>query len=148
MFPIYTGIQALCWPCTTQYRLILTQYLLVPLIIHHFVRHSWIISPFMIQLMSHAQYTWSSSVVFEWVSVSGIGNTRLNLHFFQYILIRPLVTIFCPYFQWEEQQQQELLSQRGSHGLSARRAQRTKSSRPKGPPTRCWGPEGPLTSSS
>ena len=38
-------------------------------------------------------------------------------------------------------------SLRGSHGLSARRAQRTKSSRPEGPPTRSWGPDGPLTSS-
>ena len=77
LFSIYTRIKALCWPCTTkcqtvptyddpvppstrQYHLILTQYLMVPLIIHHFVRHSWIISPFMIHLMSHAQYTWSS----------------------------------------------------------------------------------------
>jgi hypothetical protein len=54
LFPIYTGIQALCWPCTTsikhkatytdqvysQYRHILTQYHQVPLIIHHLVRHS------------------------------------------------------------------------------------------------------------
>ena len=84
-FPIYTGIQALCWPCTMsnqavpvftdpvppstrQYRLILTQYLLVPLIIHHFVRHSWIISPLIIHLMSHAQYTWSSLWLFCWSS--------------------------------------------------------------------------------
>ena len=35
-------------------------------------------------------------------------------------------------------------SLRGSHGLSARRARRTKSSRPEGPQTRSWGPEGPL----
>ena len=35
----------------------------------------------------------------------------------------------------------------GSHGLSARRARRTKSSWPEGPPIRSWGPEGPLTSS-
>ena len=35
----------------------------------------------------------------------------------------------------------------GSHGLSARRARRTKSSWPEGPPTRSWGPEGPLPSS-
>ena len=32
---------------------------------------------------------------------------------------------------------------RGSHGLSARRARRTKSRRPEGPQTRSWGPEGP-----
>ena len=32
---------------------------------------------------------------------------------------------------------------RGSHGLSARRARRTKSRRPEGPHTRSWGPEGP-----
>ena len=32
---------------------------------------------------------------------------------------------------------------RGSHGLSARRARRTKSKRPEGPKTRSWGPEGP-----
>ena len=32
----------------------------------------------------------------------------------------------------------------GSHGLSARRAVRTKSRRPEGPQTRSWGPEGPL----
>ena len=32
---------------------------------------------------------------------------------------------------------------RGSHGLSARRAPRTKSSRPEGPQTRSWDPEGP-----
>ena len=31
---------------------------------------------------------------------------------------------------------------RGSHGLSARRAQRTKSSRPEGPQARSWGPTG------
>merc|ERR1711978_424800 len=31
----------------------------------------------------------------------------------------------------------------GSHGLSARRARRTKSKRPEGPQTRSWGPEGP-----
>ena len=30
-----------------------------------------------------------------------------------------------------------------SHGLSARRARRTKSSRPEGPQTGSWGPEGP-----
>ena len=35
----------------------------------------------------------------------------------------------------------------GWHGLSARRARRTKSRWPEGPPTRSWGPEGPLTSS-
>ena len=69
------------------------------------------------------------------------------------------------YFQWEEQQQQQqegtvgtiLLDAswihvswrhaswthlRGSHGLSARRAQRTKSSRPEGPQARSWGPTG------
>ena len=34
-------------------------------------------------------------------------------------------------------------SLRGSHGLSGRRARRTKSSRPEGPQTRSWGPEGP-----
>ena len=39
-------------------------------------------------------------------------------------------------------------SLRGSPGLSARRARRTKSSWPEGPPTRSWGPEGPLTSSN
>ena len=33
---------------------------------------------------------------------------------------------------------------RGSHGLSARRAQRTKSRRPEGPQTRSWGSESPL----
>ena len=55
---------------TRQYRLILTQYLLVPLIIHHFVRHSSLISPFMIHLMSHAQYTWSSyPLIFAFVFV-------------------------------------------------------------------------------
>ena len=32
---------------------------------------------------------------------------------------------------------------RGSHGLSARRAWRTKSSRPEGPPARSRAPEGP-----
>ena len=32
-------------------------------------------------------------------------------------------------------------------GLSAQRARRTKSSWSDGPPTRGWGPEGPLTSS-
>ena len=32
-------------------------------------------------------------------------------------------------------------------GLSVRRARRTKSSWPEGPPSRSWGPEGPLTSS-
>ena len=31
---------------------------------------------------------------------------------------------------------------RGSNGLSARRARRTKSSRPEGPPARSRGPEG------
>ena len=31
----------------------------------------------------------------------------------------------------------------GSHGLSARRARRTKSSRPEGPQTRSYGPTGP-----
>ena len=31
----------------------------------------------------------------------------------------------------------------GSHGLSARRARRTKSRRPEGPQNRSWGPEGP-----
>ena len=36
---------------------------------------------------------------------------------------------------------------RGSHGLSAQRARRTKPRRPEGPQTRSWGPEGPLTSS-
>ena len=36
---------------------------------------------------------------------------------------------------------------RGSHGLSTRRAQRTKSSRPEGPQTKSWGPEDPKTSS-
>ena len=34
---------------------------------------------------------------------------------------------------------------RGSHCLSTRRVRRTKSSRPKGPPTRSWGPMSPLT---
>ena len=34
-------------------------------------------------------------------------------------------------------------SLRGSHGLSVRRARRTKYSRPEGPPTRSWGQEGP-----
>ena len=36
---------------------------------------------------------------------------------------------------------------RGSHGLSDRRARRTKSSRPEGPQARSRGPEGPKTSS-
>ena len=36
---------------------------------------------------------------------------------------------------------------RGSHGLSARMAQRIKSRVPEGPPTRSWGPEGPNISS-
>ena len=36
-----------------------------------------------------------------------------------------------------------LTTVRRSHGLSARRARRTKSSRPEGPLTRSWGPEGP-----
>ena len=36
-----------------------------------------------------------------------------------------------------------LTTARRSHGLSARRARRTKSSRPEGPLTRSWGPEGP-----
>ena len=35
---------------------------------------------------------------------------------------------------------------RGSHGLSAQKARRTMSSRPKGSPTRSGGPTGPLTS--
>ena len=48
----------------TNIYLILTQYLLVSLIIHHVVRHSWIISLFMIHLMSHAPYTWSSFHIF------------------------------------------------------------------------------------
>ena len=34
-------------------------------------------------------------------------------------------------------------SLRGSHGLSARRVQRTESSRPEGPPIRSWDLEGP-----
>ena len=37
---------------------------------------------------------------------------------------------------------------RGSHDLSARRARRTNSSRPEGPPTRSWSPTGPWTSST
>ena len=36
---------------------------------------------------------------------------------------------------------------RGSHGLSVKRAQRTKSNRPEGPPTRSQGPQGLQTSS-
>ena len=35
---------------------------------------------------------------------------------------------------------------RGSHSLGTRRAQRMKSRRPQGPPTRSWGAEGPQTS--
>ena len=38
-------------------------------------------------------------------------------------------------------------SLRGSHGLSARRPQRTKPSRPEGAPTRSWGPVCPYNSS-
>ena len=54
----------LYWPSTSQYRHILIQYHQVPLLIHHLDRHSsanWIISLFTTHLMSHAQYTWSSS---------------------------------------------------------------------------------------
>ena len=36
---------------------------------------------------------------------------------------------------------------RGSHGLSVKRARRTKSNRPEGPPTRSQGPQGLQTSS-
>ena len=55
------------WPSTSQYRHILTQYHQVPFIVHYLVRHSsvnWIISLFTTHLMSHAQYTWSSFIIF------------------------------------------------------------------------------------
>ena len=52
-------------------------------------------------------------------------------------LVRPLVTKFQLHPIWCVRR-----------GLSACRAQRTKSRWPEGPPTRSWGPEGPLTSST
>ena len=64
MYHLISSSTNLYWPSTSQYRHILTQYHQVPLIIHHLVRHSsvnWIISLFTTHLMSHAQYTWSSS---------------------------------------------------------------------------------------
>ena len=54
----------LYWPCTSEYRHILTQNHQVLLISHHLVRHSsdkWIISLFYDSFMSHARYTRSSS---------------------------------------------------------------------------------------
>ena len=54
----------------------------------------------------------------------------------------------CPYFQWEEQQQQQVsawvtrperLKGAKDEVKEARRAKR----RPEGPQTRSWGPEGP-----
>ena len=63
----------LYWPSTSQYRHILIQYHQVPLLIHHLDSHSsanWIISLFTTHLMSHAQYTWSSSYdVFQIIPV-------------------------------------------------------------------------------
>ena len=47
MYHLISSSTNLYWPSTSQYRHILTQYHQVPLKIHH--------------LMSHAQYTWSSS---------------------------------------------------------------------------------------
>ena len=47
MYHLISSSTNLYWPSTSQYRHILTQYHQVPLIIHN--------------LMSHAQYTWSSS---------------------------------------------------------------------------------------
>ena len=47
MYHLISSSTNLYWPSTSQYRHILTQYHQVPLRIHH--------------LMSHAQYTWSSS---------------------------------------------------------------------------------------
>ena len=64
MYHLIPSSTNLYWPSTSQYRHILTQYHQVPLIIHHLLRHSsvnWIISLFTTHLMSHAQYTWSSS---------------------------------------------------------------------------------------
>ena len=49
MYHLISSSTNLYWPSTSQYRHILTQYHQVPLIIHH--------------LMSHAQYTWSSSLI-------------------------------------------------------------------------------------
>ena len=63
MYHLIPSSTNLYWPSTSQYCHILTQYHQVPLIIHHLVRHSsanWIISHFTTNLMSHAQYTWSS----------------------------------------------------------------------------------------
>ena len=64
LYHLITSSTNLYWLSNSQYRHILTQYHQVPLIIHQLVRHSsanWIISLFTTHLISHAQYTWSSS---------------------------------------------------------------------------------------
>ena len=56
----------------------LTQYLLVSLIIHHHVRHSWIIAWLSLNFVLSISWVALYSVVW-------IGVTRPNLHFFQYM---------------------------------------------------------------
>ena len=70
MYHLISSSTNLYWPSTSQYRHILTQYHQVPLIIHH--------------LMSHAQYTWSSSL-FRCASISWIHNMAwlTEIHLFQ-----------------------------------------------------------------
>ena len=53
------------WPRTTKYQTVSPYTDPVPAGTTYnssFLRHTWIISPFMIHLMSHAQYTWSSLI--------------------------------------------------------------------------------------
>ena len=77
MYHLIPSSTNLYWPSTSQYRYILTQYHQVPPIIYHLVRQSsanWMISLFRTYLMSHAQYTWSSSL-FKSIKV-GMGGTH------------------------------------------------------------------------
>ena len=88
---------------------------------------------FITQPLYLQQYTVFLKQIFEPASSRLLPRLRLSVR----VSVRHQPTNHC-----------NALQLRGSHGVSARRARRTKSSRPKGPPARSWGPLGPLTSST
>jgi len=67
---------------------------------NHFVRHSWLISPFMIHLMSHAQYTWSSLYLLFILKSHGHNEIWLPIKIYNKISQTKRWNYWCVTFLW------------------------------------------------
>ena len=95
-------------------------------------------------LVGFFKKSWNTIHVVYFRKALGTSTSKIMIPGVKYKNVQNLICLNFKFLGWVNFPLSNATLRR-SHGLSARKVQRTKSSRPEGPPTRSWGPTGHIS---